>query len=152
MGGAVSPSTAGLRAAVGPSDERTIDVVLGFAATLADQGKLGEAEPLYRRALQGFEQLCSDKGTVNAVQGLAITLAKQVKLGDRLSRCFVEHCRGMSSIIVRRMSARSLCCRGLRPRWQIRVSMARPSRCIAEHFRASSCCTAPQISARSMWC
>ena len=66
----------------GPSDKRTVDVVLKLAITLADQGMHGEAEPLYRRALQGYEQLYgpSDNRAIDVVRRLADVLQELGKL------------------------------------------------------------------------
>ncbi|KAK3265196.1 hypothetical protein CYMTET_26106 [Cymbomonas tetramitiformis] len=63
-------------------DRTTSLLITRFANLLSDQGKLGEAEPLYREALEGRRaKLSADRpNTRHSMHDLAHTLSNQCKL------------------------------------------------------------------------
>ena len=65
--------------ALGPAHPDTLATVNNLANLLSDQGKLDEAEPLYRRALAGKEEALgpAHPSTLNSVGNLAILLNKK---------------------------------------------------------------------------
>ena len=68
-----------------PVEERATSALINnLANLLADQGKLGDAEPLYREALAGKRRTLGDEhpSTLNSIFNFAGLLWKQGKLGD----------------------------------------------------------------------
>ena len=63
---------------------QTLTYVNNLAELLTEQGKLGEAEPLYRRALEGRESTLGPMhgSTLISVNNLAKLLKAQGKLGE----------------------------------------------------------------------
>ena len=70
--------------AVGGGEDADMDDMMRLASLLSDQGKLAEAEPLYRRALAGYEAQLGEAhpSTLNTVNNLANLLKKQGKLAE----------------------------------------------------------------------
>ena len=61
-----------------------LDAIHLLGSLYADQGKLGEAEKMYMRALQGYEEALGPKhtSTLSTVNNLGLLYAKQDKLGE----------------------------------------------------------------------
>ena len=70
--------------AVGGGEDADMDDMMRLALLLSDQGKLAEAEPLYRRALAGKEAQLGEAhpSTLNTINNLAILLTEQGKLAE----------------------------------------------------------------------
>ena len=70
--------------AVGGGEDADMDDMMNLASLLRDQGKLAEAEPLYRRALAGSEAQLGEAhpSTLASVNNLAILLKNQGKLAE----------------------------------------------------------------------
>ena len=62
----------------------TLTSINNFATLLQDQGKLGEAEPLFREALGGFRRLLGDShpSALVSINSMASLLWSQGKLGE----------------------------------------------------------------------
>ena len=70
--------------AVGGGEDADMDDMMRLADLLSDQGKLAEAEPLYRRALAGKEAQLGEAhpSTLNTINNLANLLRNQGKLAE----------------------------------------------------------------------
>jgi tetratricopeptide (TPR) repeat protein len=68
----------------GEEQETVLDAVLLVGNLYADQGKLGEAEQMYERALRGYEEALgpTHMSTLNTVNNLGALYADQGKLGE----------------------------------------------------------------------
>lgn len=106
------------------SEERaTSSLINNLALLLQCQGRLGDAEPLYREALAGRRKGLGDRhrDTLVAVQNLADLLRHRGRLGDA-EPLFREAVAG------KRETSRGCC----RPR----AALRRPSRCSARTSRS----------------
>ena len=68
-----------------PAEERgTSDLLYALARLLLDQGKLGEAEPLFLEAMAACRETLGDRhpGTLGAINNLAILLKRQGRLSE----------------------------------------------------------------------
>jgi tetratricopeptide (TPR) repeat protein len=75
---------AGTEKALGPNHTSTLDTVNNLGNLYADQGKLDEAEEMYRRALAGREKALGPDhtSTLNTVNNLGLLYADQGKLDE----------------------------------------------------------------------
>ena len=85
-------------AELGPTHPHTLSSVNNLAILLRAQGKYAEAEPLFRRALQGREAELGPTypHTLSSVNNLANLLSDQGKEPSRSSGSTVRQSRGQS--------------------------------------------------------
>ena len=66
-----------------------LGAIHGLGMLYADQGKLGEAEKMYQRALEGMEKALGPDhiSTLNTINNLGLLYANQGKLGEAEKMC-----------------------------------------------------------------
>ena len=80
----------------------TIGAVRNLAGLLLAQGKLEDAEPLFRRGLAGYAAALGERHpeTINLMYGLAVVLdRKRVSLASRVFCNLLARCNGRSLAI-----------------------------------------------------
>lgn len=88
--------------ALGPDHPSTLTMVNNIGNTYADQGRLGEAEAMYKRAPRGREKALGpeDTWTLNTVNELGSVYEAQGLLGDA-EELYIRALRGREKVLGR---------------------------------------------------